>query len=88
MDDLDLIIEMRIALQGLNFDKCWDGTLTLESSLDQDPRYPPHERALVRQLRSQVSDLIAAKRDGLNLHPGSASATLTGSQHRNPSPPS
>lgn len=77
MDDLALIAEIRTALSNLNMQAAWSGVQSLESTLERDPNYSHHEKQLIRQLRSQVSDVIAAKRNGLNPHTGSASATLT-----------
>ena len=77
METLDLIDELRTALGARSGDAVWDLVLLIDSSLETDPGATQDERALVRRLRSSVSDLIAARRDGLNADVGSSSVILT-----------
>jgi len=67
METLQLIDELRTALGDRSGDAVWDLVSLVDSSLETDPGATSDERALVRRLKSNVSDLIAARRDGLNV---------------------
>lgn len=74
-DDLGTIRQLRATLSRPA--DAWPLVTRLETLLESDPRHSPAEQDLIRRLRSQISDLIAAEREGLNLHPSAASITLT-----------
>lgn len=76
MDTLQLIDELRTALATRSGDAVWDLVSLIDSSVETDPG-TQDERALVRRLKSSVSDLIAARRDGLNADPSQSSVILT-----------
>lgn len=44
----------------------WELVQLIEGSLDSDARYSKQERQIVANLKSGVSNVIAAHRDGLN----------------------
>jgi hypothetical protein len=77
MDTLELIGELRTALSTRSGDAVWELVSLVDSSLDIDPRATQDERALVRRLKSSVSDLIAARRDGLNAETSPSTVVLT-----------
>ena len=76
MNDLQIISELRGVLADADT-RTWELVESLEYSLERDPRYSDQERAAVQHLRSAISDLIAAKRAGLNPHTSNASVALT-----------
>jgi hypothetical protein len=67
METLRLIDELRTALGDRSGDAVSDIVCFIESSLETDLGATSDERALVRRLKSNVSALIAARRDGLNV---------------------
>jgi hypothetical protein len=75
MDDLQILAELRTALPDAK--RAWLLVERLESSLDSDPRTSEYERGALARLKSSVSELIAAQRDGLNLHTSDASVAIT-----------
>lgn len=77
MDELALIAQLRTAFAEESAQAAWSAVQSIEASLELDPRYSAAEKQLVRNLRAQVSDFIAAKRDGLHRYGGSAGATVT-----------
>jgi hypothetical protein len=77
MDILQLIEELRAALQARSGDALWDLVSLIDSSLEGDPRASKDERALVRRLKTTVGDFIAARRDGLNAEPSQSTVLLT-----------
>ena len=76
MDELQILAELRKCLADADA-QTWDLVERLGSSLEGDPRHSDYERTLVQRLRSGVTDLIAAKRDGFNLHTTNASVAIT-----------
>jgi hypothetical protein len=79
MDELALIAQLRRALAEENAQAAWSAVQTIEVSLELDPRYSAAEKQLVRNLRSQVSDFIATKRDGLHPYAGATVTALESS---------
>ncbi len=77
MDTLELIGELRTALGARSGDAAWQLVSLIDSSLETDPRATQDERTLVRRLKSSVSDLIAARRDGLNAEASVTTAIVT-----------
>ena len=77
METLKLIDELRTVLGDRSGDAVWDLVSLIDSSLEADPGSSSDERALVRRLKSSVSDLIAARRDGLNAELGQSNVILS-----------
>ncbi|MDJ0979260.1 MAG: hypothetical protein QNI87_12105 [Erythrobacter sp.] len=79
--DLELLSELRDLLdQEPTETLCiawWDRVLSVEASLEADPRTSEHEKKLVAQLRAAMSDLIRAYREGQNLHTSQASVAIS-----------
>jgi hypothetical protein len=75
-EDVQLISELRSALSDAPED-AWDLFERLESTLNRDPRQSEAEQDLLVQLRSKISDLIAANRGGLTPDVSRATAPLT-----------
>jgi hypothetical protein len=73
--DLAMISEIRAML--VRAADAWPLVTRLESSLEGDPRHSRAEQEMIQRLRSQISDLILAEREGLNVHTSAASVTLT-----------
>jgi len=76
-DTLTLLSKLRGALSPGGSGDPWELVKRIESSLDADPRYSKAERELVARLRSGVSDVLLAHREGLNPHNGLASVAIT-----------
>lgn len=69
-DTLSLITDLKRVLtpsaSSRDAKRWWTLVQLIESSLDLDARYSKTERQLVSQLKSGMSEVIAARRDGLN----------------------
>ncbi len=76
MSELELIDQLHTALNEFDADTAWSAVQRIEGSLELDPRYSTSEKKLVEHIKSQVSDIIRAKREGLTPHIGSARATI------------
>ena len=78
MDELALVAELRASLSAMKNGSVLDRCSTARAALKDDPDCSDHEAHLFSQLRSQVSDVIAAASEGLKPHTASASDKLTG----------
>lgn len=77
MGDLEILAELRNALSDAPDKRAWELVERLDSSLDSDPRTSDYERKALARLKSSVSDLIAAQRDGLNPYTSTASVQIS-----------
>jgi hypothetical protein len=78
MQTLQLLEELRTALEGSDPDAIWELVGRITADVETDRRAPKSDLADVRRLNSAVGEFLAARRDGLNADVSRPRVILTG----------